>query len=857
MVNGPKASSLRRSVERGAGDGDDNDVRAALDVMKHFKKPRGSNSPQEGKIEVLLPTGRGSMVSNRIEDEVEVNANETRAGSPVLNNPPGSNSIHSDDHSLPGELEAKASGRPTRSDTIPESPQQPPQSSSAVLHDDLVLADGGQEDDGQEEEDDIDSEHDSSHESQYVDAEMGSPELGSDLPQSRPRSTIHDGPEAETPSRIARVPTVRRSNIYDVPEAEPPTPTRRVPTVSTINGLKGVQRVPKQSYIEPSRTLGSSPGPSTHIPAPTGRTSTARPSMQHQQPFKSINYDLPGGEIEDDEMGADGVGDDEDVFGDHEDHQVRSPGTHSRISDAKSSLLGEATARTQPHYTAKLSSVILYKLLTLMGKSGWTKLGKSWQKRLFEDPYQEDGQADTPAITKAGVLVFKSLFFMEAKLKHAPTELDDQDEWLRVNQESLKKAFDEIQKIVVSICEDRLAVLGDSDGGSSNNLQRRRAMVRDLISCIIPMLILVLESAFFLGGFEEDDDGRTLPVEGTFTKTILLYLLRITGWLLRLNDILNHELIIRPFKNNNITLVSFSKQPKNTEGCDKNRLRLGVLLNDWKDQLNVALRELEEKIHGEGRRRERRQREIARQEARRQAEQAEQAEKDKQNAACIASTHEIARQERPMAAKWRKGTAARRNSGFFSSSPSAPTHGGQLERRNTSLGSWRNGDGGAPSHGGQHDRPTSALGSWWSGNGRAAADTAAAIAPARSSSQHYPRSQQNTARPASRARPALRYFDSDDDDDDDDDEHKVQQAAQPLATRYPQAAAWPHEAKEWLLTELRRLDRVANEEDFEVFAEQLDYPVEEVRQAAEMLRVASKMVSCRHGSTEFEKWARK
>ena len=91
--------------------------------------------------------------------------------------------------------------------------------------------------------------------------------------------------------------------------------------------------------------------------------------------------------------------------------------------------------------------------------------------------------------------------------------VDEQNNWLLANKDALSKATSEINKIVQKICEDRLAVIGDSNRPSSNNLERRKALVRDMVLCLIPMLVQTLRAAFSLGGIDLDGIPG-LPLEG-------------------------------------------------------------------------------------------------------------------------------------------------------------------------------------------------------------------------------------------------------------------------------------------------------------------------------------------------------
>ncbi|KAK4217233.1 hypothetical protein QBC37DRAFT_415208 [Rhypophila decipiens] len=317
---------------------------------------------------------------------------------------------------------------------------------------------------------------------------------------------------------------------------------------------------------------------------------------------------------------------------------------------------------TGPQKTITLPSKLVTKMHKLMGGTGWTELNKTWSVELLQpDPFHEDEEEDdhaaTPAITRLGASLFKYLVTLKKKFCEASAapDLDGVNQWVGVNEEWVNNVMEGIGKFVKRICEERLAVLGDSTRPTGNNLESRKALTRDLVLCVVPLMVDTLWWAFALGGIEEttEDDlsgpgpraVKELPTEGEFTAVGLQYLVRITGWLVRLEGVLMFELEARPFYQDwfNGTSQTDTRRAYR-DNCKKKRTQLGKLLREWNGELNEKvgdLRNWEEKeqkilasLRGQS----------AVIEARKRAKDREEKENQRQMKAFMRSTHDTKRE---------------------------------------------------------------------------------------------------------------------------------------------------------------------------------------------------------------------
>ncbi|KAM7207301.1 hypothetical protein V8F20_002363 [Naviculisporaceae sp. PSN 640] len=540
--------------------------------------------------------------------------------------------------------------------------------------------------------------------------------------------------------------------------------------------------------------------------------------------------------------------------------------------------------------TITVTSSHVGKLHKLMGQPGWTELGTNWNTdlvrdpRVFDDDHEgedEDGEDevdDTPALTGLGKLLFKTLALLSNNFETAPSvpELEKQNEWLLRSKQSLTKYVSEIDKFVRKICDDRLAVLGDSERPSSNNLESRKALVQDLVLCLIPMLIDTLRQAFWLGGHDNDvqTNAKILPIEGAkFTSTTLRYVDCLTGWLIRLDRVLMFELEQRPFYRKLIAGLSVDRQTEYPARCQKERGKLNTLLTRLKFDLKAAREKLDKLIQQEKRKAERlRMAPIlkARQE---QAARAEEEKVRKQREAFAASTQRIAEQNRRKQEKERQYWEARRQAYTQTEtvSPERMAHNrtiqgyGDEERRGQEISRLYR-----ATHRNLDRQPR-----------RPAART---LAPGPSSTANRGRERYNSSynrnldeedEEYSSVTEARDPREQEEEEDDDEDpfaretppsrrqaqkpvRRQVQPAPQQAEPRPPQHRhpKWSEEDLYFLLRQIRREEgkRLADRDDYEAIAQTLEKPLVEVMAEAANLRWGTRDLARERG-LPVPKWA--
>ena len=164
----------------------------------------------------------------------------------------------------------------------------------------------------------------------------------------------------------------------------------------------------------------------------------------------------------------------------------------------------------------------------LMGRSGWTGAGRRWMAEL--DANMPEFGVHSHVRTRLGKRIFKSLTRLKDELDEVPNAMDlaEQYQYLAGHQLILNDAISEIDKEVRKVESLR------------NTKQLPKRMVNDFSKCIIPILVLLMQTSFAVGVQQPDavvDD--SLPREGVFTWTTVQYLLGTLGWLSRLQTCLN------------------------------------------------------------------------------------------------------------------------------------------------------------------------------------------------------------------------------------------------------------------------------------------------------------------------------
>ena len=653
---------------------------------------------------------------------------------------------------------ARGNGGP---DTIRETPQ-PQSRPGSVQHEDHVT----------EEVEEVPSDVEPS------DQRVGSPELQSSALKRRPER-----------------PTV---DIYDVPVSEPPTPhfprrpTTRSNSRQSSRAMTAKKAGPKppfsrkgarlSSILEEEQMRPATPPP----PRPVARQVVAR-NTDRRAALQVISH-------EDGDSVEDGSGLSEVEETEFEEEEEQEEGEESENSDSGADQQADALIRargpanqesvnihihpySETQRTITVISDHINQLLLVMGSGGWTDAGERWDADLLSDNTLDFG-GEVPALTKLGRGCFKSLSYLKDKLDEVPDALDlsRQSRFLAEEEQALNRTMTSVDKVVTKIFDDALAIPSDSE--NNTNRRFRDAVVKDLLSCLIPMLVLVLRSCFALGVTEYDGkDGEPLPKEGIFTGATVQYMLRITSWLLQLEKPLTLELSQRGRASDAPNASQTASQEQALKHRKRDREKSSVMLRKWKEQLRRAVDGFNEQADQDQDRLQKKQRDLAIKEAKREAEEQKLALAAKKDEAWQSSLQQILKQPPPLAEKWLKAIQ------HWTSAP--PPSSGELN-------DGRNVRRSIPSSGTQ-----TLSGPLSSSSSRSTLALA-----------HHP-TQRPAAVAAQRPKPTL----------------------PPLVLDYE---PWPADETEWFLMELARPDRRRGY--LEVCAETLDHPLGEVRKEKERLK---------------------
>ncbi|KAK4126867.1 hypothetical protein N657DRAFT_610956 [Parathielavia appendiculata] len=276
----------------------------------------------------------------------------------------------------------------------------------------------------------------------------------------------------------------------------------------------------------------------------------------------------------------------------------------------------------------------LNKMSEIMGRRGWTGAGRRWRRGFNV----LDSGDQPPARTGLGKSLFRSLAALTDKLEEVPNAMDltGQSQFLAEHHQYLQTAMSKVDRAVNKI--ESLAVRPD-------------AMMEDLSSCSIPMLVFVLRRAFAMGAKEPDAVVNDFAAaEGIFTWTTIQYVMFIFGWVSRLLNVLIPEM--RQQGKNDANSRSF--QPYDPEDEKKNRELVGVMVRKWKQQLRAGVDSFNEQVDAIRERREKKQRDARIKAAREQEQAAELARHRQREMAFASSIQEITSRPRPMAEKFRR-----------------------------------------------------------------------------------------------------------------------------------------------------------------------------------------------------------
>jgi hypothetical protein len=287
----------------------------------------------------------------------------------------------------------------------------------------------------------------------------------------------------------------------------------------------------------------------------------------------------------------------------------------------------------------------LNKMSELMGKSGWTGVGGRWRADLsrFTDPVSGD---NLPTRTGFGRRLFTSLSHLKDQLDDVPNALDlaGQSRFVDEQHGALNRAISGVDKAVRRI--ERLT-------GPGIPSQRNRAIIRyierlaeDLMTSVIPTMVLVLRVSFTIGAEEPDAVvSDSVPPEGVFTGITVQYLMVILGWLRRLLRALTPAL---DRQTGEIVRLRDDQQ-RDPENAEQNRQKFGVIIRKWIQQLRLAINNFNEEVEGdeERQRMKRRDAEIR---AQREREEAESFARDRnQVEGWILSMQGAVNKDRPLA----------------------------------------------------------------------------------------------------------------------------------------------------------------------------------------------------------------
>lgn len=280
-----------------------------------------------------------------------------------------------------------------------------------------------------------------------------------------------------------------------------------------------------------------------------------------------------------------------------------------------------------------------------MGKSGWTADGRRWGAEICQ--FREE----PPARTRVGKAIFKSLSRLADELDNVPNSLDP------VGQARILDKQNRVLNAVMSSVEGAVTRIVDlaapAGSGHETTIDFLTALASDLSTWVIPMLVLVLQTAFAIGIEEPDAEVRdALPRKGVFTWTTVQYVQWTSSWLFRLEKVLATDLGQRTGEVAN----SSGDQQQDPDNPMQSRQRFGVMVRKWMQHLKEAVRGFNDKSDRDREIYEMRQRDLAIKERQRREEEQDLARSRKQEEAFWSSLRNMSSQPRPMAEKFRKAT---------------------------------------------------------------------------------------------------------------------------------------------------------------------------------------------------------
>ncbi|KAK4133627.1 hypothetical protein BT67DRAFT_442555 [Trichocladium antarcticum] len=470
----------------------------------------------------------------------------------------------------------------------------------------------------------------------------------------------HDPGSPELQSSALRRRAKRPAHgVYNVPVSEPSTPrgprpraTRSAPGQPSRASTAATRPRPKPPSVrndarlssireEELRWSASSPPPhpaARQAPAPRAGRGAAAPVSGHEAGSSEVaesEFEEEGEEVEaeEDEAEEDETEEDDEEESEESDaeavEQIDVP-IRSRVHANRAAVDVHMQPYDGPQRTMTLVSDHIDQMLLVMGGAGWTGTAERW-----------DIRRGASCLTKLGKRCFRRLSRVKDKLDkiRGSFGLPGQSRSITEEEQRLNRAMEKVEKMVTKILDNTQAILGEH--GRSTNSRLRNAVVKDVLSYLMPMLVLVLRSCFGIGVPEHDgaDCGRI------FTSTTIQYLLRVTSWLLRLGHALVWQL---------------SQQSRDNDEYDasgtEDREKFGVMLRKWKEQLQLAVDGFNEQVGRDEDLLRKKQRDTAVKAAKEKAEQEQHALAAERDEAVHSSIRQIVQGPRPRAEMWRKAT---------------------------------------------------------------------------------------------------------------------------------------------------------------------------------------------------------
>lgn len=600
----------KESIEVGAEDGDKDDKEdeeddehvdgAVIDMMNAASKPRPSRAGPACNIQVVLRTSGSRARRTAAPETLPTGTSERRPRAKRLGRHKNALEII-DPLGIPG---SQRTGRMPRPSGIVEETPQPQQRSRPVQSAGSEVERGTEAwEEEQENEDEVRSgfEHSTTL--------LGSPELQS---------------SAAKPRALRAAP-----DVYDVPEVSQHSTSVAHRGRKTINGLGSLVRVQKSEAPARRPPVARNGARLSSIHEVEAPGSDSHGPLFIIDDFESEPLEESGGE------------------GEESDSNESEPAGRA-ASPPATQMSGFVAIQVRPHTgrTMTVSHRHVKNMEDCIGLPGWTGLGQGWADALlrfvdpdfdedsdedFDEVFDEDLYKERPARTLVGNRCFRSLSSLMVLLDDMPdaNDLPKQTSSLAKAEQRLNKVMASLDRVTAKICDE----------GAIAGSRRRAALAHDLASSIIPMLVLVLSSAFALGFRDTEEQSDLLPKEGLFTWSTIQYILWTTDWLCRLQ-----------------TVLMSIQGTDEANASRQSRERFGTILGKWKEHLRHAVDEYNKLVDDDRDRQRKKQRDEAIRETSRRAEEDDLARSQRQYANWELSIKRFLSQPRPLAEKWRKAT---------------------------------------------------------------------------------------------------------------------------------------------------------------------------------------------------------